>query len=173
MVKTINPGIRRVLILKSDRLCAQALGDAARSAFPGAGRVIARSLAEARSELDRGSFELIVAGVSFGDGEIFDLIEAGAAAGNTPSRWLVVTARPARSVVRRLRELPVAGIFDAATEDPEDFSFALLSVSLGLPCLSAALAQDSWVARRCPVPSRRQPTGDRVVAPVGRSGWPA
>lgn len=171
MVKTVIPPIVRVLILKSDRLCAQLLRGYVTTVLPGATCVAVRTLAEARSELDRAEFDLIVAGVSFEDGEIFDLVECCEGAQAASCRLLVVTARPARSAVRRLRELAVAGIFDASAEDPEDFSFALMSVSLGLPCLSAALARGDQLPQQRATASRSRSRAEPELMGLNSNRW--
>ena len=169
MDRCFDPPVCRVLIAKADRLCAQTLNEAVRTTFPGAVRVIVRSLAEARSAFDRSGFDLVVAGVNFGDGEIFDLIEG--LPSSRERRVLIVAARPTRSVVRRLSELPVVGIFDAAAEDPEDLMFALLNASLGLPCLSAALALEPWPVRTQRAAMRARPHAAPILATHDRGAW--
>jgi hypothetical protein len=72
---------------------------------------------------------------------------------------LVLTVPAERSTARRLRELRVAGIFDAASEDPEDFPFALHNVSLGLPCLSEAVARELNFGRNRPALARLAASG--------------
>jgi hypothetical protein len=156
--------IHDVLILKADRLCAITLREMVRDTFPWAKVTVVAGVAAARSALRAAACNLLVSGVTLPDGCLLDLLESPEMARRRGCRVLVATSKARTPAIRWLRQLPVAGIFDTAGEDPEDFSFALLNVSLGLPCLSATMLAPAPLRPLVPLRPLARINGERLAA---------
>lgn len=123
--------VRCGLILKGDRFYAAALRTAALLAFPAAHFAIVNRLDAARHELRRVPIDLLLSGVELMDGDVFELLAECTRAPRRVKRVLVVTGRREQQVLASLQALPIDGVFDPATEEPEDFVRALQAVAGG------------------------------------------
>lgn len=124
--------VRAVLILKADRLYADALRHLALRAFPQARIRLADSVAGASTALAAEAVELLVTGVgpSLG-GDVLDFLADCAGKIARARRVLVVTTHHEPRVLTALRSLPIHGVFDSATELPEQFLTAIQTVAHG------------------------------------------
>src|SRR4051812_43408333 len=104
------PQIQSVLILKSDRICADALGRVAKRIFPSAAVHIEISIAGARQVLEANPVELLVSGLgtSLG-GDILEFLAGCAGPGGQVRKALVVTTHHEVRLLSGLRTLPVQG----------------------------------------------------------------
>src|SRR4051812_26875280 len=86
------PQIQSVLILKADRICADALGRVAKRIFPSATVYIETSIAGARRVFELNPVELLVSGLgtSLG-GDTLEFLAACAGPGGHARKVLVVT----------------------------------------------------------------------------------
>lgn len=126
------PQIQSVLILKADRICADALGRVARRIFPSALVHIETSIAGARQVLESNPVELLVSGLgtSLG-GDTLEFLAACAGPGGAATKVLVVTTHHEVRLLAGLRTLPVHGAFDSMSEPPEQMAVALQTVASG------------------------------------------
>ncbi len=127
------PHIRQILILKADRLYAEALRQHTSHVFPQARVLTAVTINEAREILGDCEIDLFVTGVGASlESDVLELL--GTLVGNPAIRGprvLVVTVRLEYRVLIALRSLAVEGAFDSAAGSPDEFSTALLSVADG------------------------------------------
>ncbi len=127
------PHIGQILILKADRLYAEALRQHTSHIFPQARVLTAVTVDEAQTILSRGGTDLFVTGVGASlESDVLELL--GALIGNPAARGprvLVVTVRLEYRVLAALRSLAVEGAFDSAAGSTDEFSTALLAVADG------------------------------------------
>ena len=124
--------VQTILIIKSDRIYAETLRQMTLQAFPRAAVTLALSAASASMVLANRRFDLLVAGLetSLG-GDVLDLLANCAASHGSTPRVLVVTTHREFRLLAALRALLVPGVFDAATEAPEQLVCALKMVADG------------------------------------------
>lgn len=125
--------VHRVLILKADRLYAEALRQQTLRVFPRARVPIALTVEAAKTALAAGEVDVFVTGVgaSF-ESDVLDLLGGFTrqSSDHIP-RVLVVTVRREFRVLATLRTLGVDGVFDSATESPDAFITALKTITTG------------------------------------------
>lgn len=132
MESTTTPPIQCVLILKADRLYAEALRQYTLHVFPSAQVQVAWSVETARPILAKEPIDLFVTGVGATlESDVLDLLAQGVAHASRVRRVLVVTVRREYRVLAALRGLAVDGVFDSATERPGEFVTALRAISDG------------------------------------------
>lgn len=127
------PYISCVLILKADRLHAEALRQYTLRVFPRARVIVALSLELARTALAAHDIDVFVTGAGASlESDVLDLL---AQCANNPSshypRVLVVTVRREYRMLAALRALSVDGVFDSAIEPPDQFMTALQAIANG------------------------------------------
>ena len=123
--------LRCILILKADRIYAEALRQYTLHVFPAARVLVAWSVESARTLLTTEPVDLLVTGVGPSlESDVLDLI-AQQTKRETPRRVLVVTVRREYRVLAALRGLAIDGVFDSATERPSEFVTALQSIARG------------------------------------------
>jgi DNA-binding NarL/FixJ family response regulator len=122
-----------ILILKGDRIYAEVLRQYTLRVFPRARVTVALSLESARTTLLTTPVELFVTclGASL-ESDVLDLLAnyVGHPASSS-RRVLVVTVRREYRVLAALRALSIEGVFDSASEAPDEFMNALRAVSSG------------------------------------------
>lgn len=133
MEPATTPGICSVLILKADRLYADALRQQALQVFPQSNATIAVSLDAAQALLSAGQVDVLVTGVGTSmEADVLDLLARSMSQPSRRARHvLVVTNRREYRVLVALRALAVDGVFDSAAEPPEQFANALRVVGEG------------------------------------------
>lgn len=132
MRSTTQSPINSVLIVKADRLYANALRQLTLQIFPSASIRLAASLGDASIALATESVDLLVTGVgtSLG-GDALDFISTCTGPISRTRYVLVVTTHHNLRLLGVLRTLSVRGAFDSAAEPPERFLAALESVANG------------------------------------------
>jgi DNA-binding NarL/FixJ family response regulator len=138
---TPEPG-PQVLILKADRLYAEALARRTAVALPAARLILAPTVADARAAIATGEVELFISGL--GDAQEGDVLELIAQCSRQPAggpRILVVAFRWEYRLLAALRTLPVDGVFDAMGEAPEAFGEAVAATVSGLRYWSPGVIQ--------------------------------
>ena len=124
--------VHRILILREDRLYAEALSHAVIRQFPGAEMVVARSVKSAAAILAEKPFDLIVTGLrATADGDVLELLMWWTTRRQNAQRVLVVTADRHFRPLDALRRMGIAGVFDTSHEAPEELATALRVVTEG------------------------------------------
>jgi DNA-binding NarL/FixJ family response regulator len=127
-----TPTIRCVLILKADRLYAEALRQYTLHVFPAARVLVAWSVESARATLASESVDLFVTGVGASlESDVLDLLAQRKADARRPPYILAVTVRREYRVLAALRGLAIDGVFDSSTERPGELVTALRAISTG------------------------------------------
>ncbi len=140
---TPNP-VRRphVLILKGDRLYAEALRRGTLAALPAARVSLAATVTTARSVLADTAVDLLVSGLGeIEEGDVLDLIADCTRSPRRAARVLVVTVRCEYRALAALRTLPVDGVFDARDEAPDSFRRAVEAAAAGRRYWSPGIVQ--------------------------------
>jgi DNA-binding NarL/FixJ family response regulator len=121
-----------VLIVKPDRLYAEALRELTLRAFPAADVRLASTLEHARAALRTAAVDVLVTGVgaSLG-GDVIDFLARCAGQSDWARRVLVVTTHQELRILVALRTLPIQGVFDSTAEPPEEFLGAIRTVARG------------------------------------------
>src|SRR5471032_756024 len=125
------PAVDHILILKADRLCAEALRSVVVGVFPEAEVGEGRLLADARLWLAATPIDLLVAGTTLLDGDTFDLLSPRDGSVRLPRRVLIVTGSRQPRMLQQLHALPIAGIFDSSGESASSLAVALRRVAAG------------------------------------------
>jgi DNA-binding NarL/FixJ family response regulator len=132
MESSESPQVRCVLILKADRLYAEALKQYTLHVFPRARVLVACSVDSARAVLASESVDLFVTGVGSSlDSDVLDLLAQRSSGLLHANRVLVVTVRREYRVLTALRGIAVDGVFDSANERPAEYGNALRTISTG------------------------------------------
>lgn len=126
-----------VLILKSNRLAADSLQQHVQFVYPHAAVTICTRVENACTVLASSRVDLLVAGVSFADGDVFDLLSETAVARERSLRVLIVTSRRGPRIFVSLRAMNVTGMFDCADEPAETLRLVLRHVECGRSYWSA------------------------------------
>lgn len=128
---TTLPAVQSVLILKADRIYAEALRQHIQGVFPGARVRNTQTLESARQILTSESIDLFVTGVGASlDCDVIDLL-ASLSSPARSLRVLVVTVRLEYRVLAALRSLAIEGAFDSAAGSPEELTLALQTLASG------------------------------------------
>jgi DNA-binding NarL/FixJ family response regulator len=134
------PEARSVLILKADRLCAEALRTLTQSALPKANVVLAHSIEEAEAIVARQTHDLLVTGAGASlAGDMLDFLSRHTGEGRRIRRALVVTSHLEQRTISALRAMAVHGVFDSASDRPEDYTRAVQAVAGGRRYWSASI----------------------------------
>lgn len=123
--------MQRILILKADLICAEALRAAAERLFPSAAIILVSRIERAQAVLDVMDFDLLVTGLDLPDGDALDFIFDRVKSLRRARRILVVTQHHGQHVLETLREWQVDGVFDPSSEGPRSFEHALRTVAGG------------------------------------------
>lgn len=123
--------VRRILVLKADRYYLRAIERSAKEVFPGAAIRLATRIAEAAAILGESTVDLLLTGVGMVDGDVLDHLAEWTQEPRKVRRVLVVTGRREHNVVLTLNRLPIDGVFDPSTDEPEKFESALSRIALG------------------------------------------
>jgi DNA-binding NarL/FixJ family response regulator len=123
---------RCVLILKADRLYAEALRQYTLHVFPTARVLVAWSVASAKTILTTDPVDFFVTGIGTTlDSDVLDLLAQRSSHPSRTQRVLVVTVRREYRVLAALRGLAIDGVFDSASERPGEFVTALRAIAKG------------------------------------------
>lgn len=129
--------MQRVLIIKWDGLYARLLADAVKAYYPLARVDVAQTAQAARSRVDGGPFDLVIAGLSYGDEDGLPLV-----AWLMPSKHvqalLLVTLRKDAQTLGCIRQYRQISVFDPENDSPDRFALAIAHVSQGRRYLSAS-----------------------------------
>lgn len=132
MDHSISPQIHCVLILKADRIYAEALRQYTLHIFPHARVLVTWTVESARAILAAEHVDIFVTGVGASlDSDVLDLLAERSTPPRKDQRVLVVTVRREYRVLSALRGLAIDGVFDSATERPAEFVTALKAISVG------------------------------------------
>jgi DNA-binding NarL/FixJ family response regulator len=132
MEATPNPQIRCVLILKADRIYAEALRQYTLHVFPSARVLVAWSVTAARTILTTEPVDFFVTGAGATlESDVLDLLAQRSTKPLRVQHVLVVTVRREYRVLAALRGLAIDGVFDSASELPGAFVTALRTISNG------------------------------------------
>lgn len=124
--------LRTLLIVKADRLYAEALRQLTLKVFPAAHVRLAWSIDSARAALAAEPVQLLVTGIGASlDGDALDFLALCTGANSNARRVLVVTTHHELHLLAALRNLPINGVFDSAVEQPEQFLTAIQTVAQG------------------------------------------
>jgi DNA-binding NarL/FixJ family response regulator len=127
-----TPKIHCVLILKADRLYAEALRQYTLHVFPDARVLVASTVESAREILTNEPIDLFVTGVGASlDSDVLDVLAQETRDPHRLRHVLVVTVRREYRVLAALRGLAIDGVFDSATERPGEFVTALRAIATG------------------------------------------
>ena len=127
-----TPPIRCVLILKADRLYAEALRQYTLHVFPAARVLVAWSVESAKTILMSEDVDLFVTGVGASlESDVLDLLAQRKGEACRAQHVLVVTVRREYRVLAALRGLAGDGVFDSSSERPGEFVTALRAISTG------------------------------------------
>ena len=134
METTLTPvaHVRCVLILKADRIYAEALRQYTLHVFPAARVLVAWSVESARAILATEPVDFFVTGVGATlESDVLDLLAQRPSKPLRVQHVLVVTVRREYRVLAALRGLAIDGVFDSASERPGEFVTALRTISGG------------------------------------------
>lgn len=123
--------MQRILILKADLICAEALRDSAQRTFPHAAVVLVSRIERAEAVLNVMQFDLLVTGLDLPDGDALDFIFACAKSLRRARRVLVVTQHHEQRTLETLHAWRVEGVFDPSSEGEWHFAHALRAVADG------------------------------------------
>ena len=125
------PSVERALILKADRLYAELLRQYILREFPRVHVTLVSSVAAASAALAANRPDLFVTGIGASlEGDVLELL-SGPPPHAIARGVIVVTARPEYRMLAALRSFSVAGVFDTASEPPDNFRQALRKVAVG------------------------------------------
>jgi DNA-binding NarL/FixJ family response regulator len=127
-----NPDIRRILILKPDRIYAEALRQMAHKVCPSAAITLETSIERARATLAAEPVDLLLTGIgaSLG-GDAIDFVSGCAGRHDRARHVLVITTHHELRLLAALRALPIQGAFDSTFEPPERLRLAIQTVVRG------------------------------------------
>src|ERR1017187_9855226 len=129
-MRSIAAPVRSVLILKADRLCANAIHRISGRVFPSAEIGEARLLSEALQRISEKPLDLLLAGTTLIDGDIAEFLSQHAADAHL-HRTFIITGSHKPWLLERLQALPIAGVFDSSAENAEVLASALQQVAAG------------------------------------------
>lgn len=121
-------GMNRVLIVKWDCLYARFLAEAVLEFYPQARIDSVFTSESARVRLLQHSYDLVIAGLSFDDGDGLPLIFEMAQSAEVQA-LLLVTLRKDAQTLGLLRQFRRISVFDPARDAPERFALAIAHVS--------------------------------------------
>ena len=120
----------RVLVLKTDKLCAEMMRQAAQRVFPAAAIHVVARIDHAARVLELGPADLMLAGIELGDADALDFLMANIGS-RLVRRTMLVTSRHDQRVLIALKSLPLDGVFDPSSEGVATLEHALRVVSAG------------------------------------------
>jgi DNA-binding NarL/FixJ family response regulator len=124
--------LRSIVILKADRLCAEALRQLTQRALPGADVAVVASIAAATERLGQVPCDLLVTGTGTRlSGDVLDFLAEHVVQGRRARLALVVTSHLEQRIVTALRGLAIQGVFDSGRDDPENYTRALHELAEG------------------------------------------
>jgi DNA-binding NarL/FixJ family response regulator len=135
--RRVNGGI---LVVKWDALYGRLLGDAVQGVFPAARIVVERSVSAGRCRVAAETFDLVILGLSFADGDGLTWLQELATQARAGS-ILTVTLRRDAQVLALLRRTRTVSAFDPSGDDPARFTLALAHAAQGRRYLSASLQE--------------------------------
>lgn len=160
---------QRVIIWKTDQFHADTLRRATQSVWPSATIQHARRASEVTATMATGLVDLLLTGLSSEEGDVLDFLSANLAGPRPIRRVLIVTDRPDQHALAVLRTLPIAGVFDTASEDSAQFERALRAIVSDGAYWSPSVV--AYLTRQCLSPHSlyRQltPTERLVLAVLG------
>lgn len=132
MASSTTPSIDSVLILKADRIYAEALRQYTLHVFPSARVQVAWCIESARKILAEEKVDIFVTGVCASlESDVLDLLAQRPVPHPRNQRVLVVTIRREYRILSALRGLAIDGVFDSSSEPPVDFGKALQAIAQG------------------------------------------
>lgn len=161
------PAIRNVLILKADRVYAEALRRAVKRVVPAAAIRTVHTIQDAAAALAEAPVDLLLTGVGMPDGGILDFLSVYLVEPRRVSRVLVVTARRDQRIMAGLNGLPIQGVFDPWTEDQQRLRVALRAVVAGAGYWSPSVLER--IQRDCLSPAslcRRLSAAEQLVLSI-------
>jgi DNA-binding NarL/FixJ family response regulator len=120
----------KVLILKSERLIADALAEVTKRVFPAAYVGVVTTLGDAEQLMSQFP-DLLVSGVSARDGDALDFLCGYSQVRCKFKRIRVVTRRLELHVVSVLRQIPIDGVLDSESESIDRCEHALRAIYQG------------------------------------------
>lgn len=124
--------LRSILILKADRLCAEALRQLTRNALPDARVTVVTTIPAAAAALADNPCDLVITGSGAQlSGDMLDFLADQMLASRRARLALVVTSFLEARTVAALRALAVQGVFDSGRDDPANFAAALRELGEG------------------------------------------
>jgi len=168
-MSTANPAIRRILVLNSDRLLADAIGRTAGAIWPQANLRDMHRLSAAMRALAEMPVDLLITGLVFDEGDVCELVRRSARMPRRAERIAVMTRRRDPRMLTLLRTLPVDGAFDTATESLEDLGRALQEIAAGQRYYSQSFLALLWDRNASRAAELRElsPTEQLVLAVIG------
>jgi DNA-binding NarL/FixJ family response regulator len=130
----------RIIILKQQRFYAETLKRTVHSMFVSASVLVASCVAEAAMCLDDGPADLLIADVTFADGDLIDTLPEWTERTHRVRRVFVSTSRKEERIVDGLRHAGISGFFDESAEGPGEFEQALERVCAGGYYMSTTIA---------------------------------
>jgi DNA-binding NarL/FixJ family response regulator len=170
MNSTTRNTVSSILILKADRICADALALLTAKLFPHATIRVVLSIARARQALLAEPVELMVTGLGMSlGGDPLEFLAEFAGTSGRARQVLVVTSHHELRLLTGLRMLPIRGAFDSTGEDAEQLAVALQTVAGGDFYWSRSLL-DRMSADATASHARMLTTSEQLVLSVLGSG---
>lgn len=135
------PALQRILILKADLVCGEALRATAERVFPMAAVLFVSRIERAQAILDTMTVDLLVTGLDLPDGDALDFIFVTVTTLRRAARGLVVSQHHGQHILETLRRWRVDGVFDPASEGPHGLEQALRVLGTGRSYWSARLLE--------------------------------
>lgn len=131
MIRRPSDPIKRVVILKADRLCAEMLRQVAARVLPEASFQLVRHVGEASAIAAEAPVDLLLTGVRMLDGDVLDFLNVTLGARGSIMRALVISSRKEARLLKGLCEWDISGVFDPSAEGPEQLEEALRAAVAG------------------------------------------
>ena len=125
------PAVHRVLIWKTDRFHADILRRVIEKIFLFSSVQIVRRVNEAEAIAAADPIDLLLTGIGSVEGDVLDFLSAHLLLSRRIRTAFVVTGQRDEHALAVLRTMPIAGVFDTASEDSEQFERAVRSVVAG------------------------------------------
>jgi DNA-binding NarL/FixJ family response regulator len=136
-----GPNPAEILILKADRVYADALRRVVRRVVNGARIRCCDRIADASAMLAKRPVDLLIAGIGFRDGDALDMLPRWTGAAGDVRKTLIVTTRKEPRLLFALSALAVEGAFDPAEENAEQLDHAVRSVMDGVRSWSRSVLE--------------------------------
>lgn len=133
--------MQRILILKADLVCGEALRATAERVFPTAAVLLVSRIERAQAILEAMPVDLLVTGLDLPDGDALDFIFVAVTTLRRAAHVLVISQHHGQHVLETLRRWQVEGLFDPASEGPHGLEKALRTLAAGHAYWTAGLME--------------------------------